>query len=85
MKVVKKISEYRIWQQIQIDDMHIQFMEKKGTTDANFIVRQMQKNFKAKGKLYFGIVICRDQLNSRFHGRDISVKLAFFREKCLVP
>jgi len=31
--------------------------ERKGTTDAIFIVRQMQVKFRAKGKkLYFGFV-----------------------------
>jgi len=33
------------------------FMKGKGTSDAIFIVRQTQKNFRAKGKrLYFGFV-----------------------------
>jgi len=54
--VVERIFENRIRQQIDIDDMRFGFIEGKGTTDAIFIVRQMQK-FKAKGKkLYFGFV-----------------------------
>ena len=37
--------------------MNIGFMKGKGTTDATFIVRQMQENFRVKGKkLYFGFV-----------------------------
>jgi len=33
------------------------FMKSKGTTDAIFTVRQMQENFRVKGKkLYFGLV-----------------------------
>jgi len=57
MKVVERIFEHRIRQQIDIDDMQFGFMKVKGTTDAIFIVRQMQEEFRAKGKkLYFGFV-----------------------------
>jgi len=57
MKVVQRISEITVRQQIDIDDMQFGFMKGKGTTDAIFIVRQMQKKFRAKGKkLYFGFV-----------------------------
>jgi len=34
MKVVKRIFEHRIWQQIEVDDMQFGFMKGKGTTDA---------------------------------------------------
>ena len=54
MKVVERIFEHRIWQQIVIDDMLFGFMKGKGTTDAIFMARQMQENFRVKGKkLYF--------------------------------
>jgi len=57
MKVVERISEHRIPQQIEVDDMQFGFMKGKGTTDAIFSVRQMQENFRVKGKkLYFGFV-----------------------------
>ena len=57
MKVVERIFEYRIRQQIDINDMQIGFMKGKGTTDAIFMARQMQENFRVKGKkLYFGFV-----------------------------
>ena len=37
--------------------MQFGFMKGKGTTDAIFIVRQIQEMFRAKGKqLYFGFV-----------------------------
>ena len=49
--------EYKIRQQIEIDDMQYGFMKGKGTTDAIFMARQMQENFRVKGKkLYFGFV-----------------------------
>ena len=57
MKVVERIFEHRIRQQIEIDDMQFGFMKGKGTADAIFMARQMQENFRVKGKkLYFGFV-----------------------------
>ena len=57
MKVVERIFEHRIWQQIDIDDMQFGFMRGKGTTDAIFVVRKMQEKFRANGKkVYFGFV-----------------------------
>ena len=56
MKVVERIFEHRIRQQIE-SDVQFGFMKGKGTTDAIFMARQMQKNFRVKGKkLYFGFV-----------------------------
>jgi len=46
-KEVHRIFEHRIWQYIDTDDTQFGFMKGKGTTDAIFIVRQMQK-FRAK-------------------------------------
>jgi len=57
MKVVERIFKLRIRQQIDTDDMQFGFMKGKKTTDAIFIVRQMQEKFRAKGKkLYYGFV-----------------------------
>jgi len=57
MKVIERSFEHRIRQQIEVDDMQFGFMKGKGTTDAIFTVRQMQKNFRVKGKkLYFVFV-----------------------------
>ena len=57
VKVVERIFEHRIRQQIDTDDMQFGFMKNKGTTDAIFMARQMQENFRVKGKkLYFGFV-----------------------------
>jgi len=46
IKVVERILEHRIRQQIEADDMQFGFMKGKGTTDAIFTVRQMQENFR---------------------------------------
>ena len=57
MKVVERIFEHRIWQHIEVDDMQFGCMNGKGTSYAIFTVRQMQENFRVKGKkLYFGFV-----------------------------
>jgi len=48
MKVAERISEHRIRQQIEIDDMQFGFMKGKGTTDAIFMARQTQQNFRLK-------------------------------------
>jgi len=51
------IFEHRIRQQIEADDMQFGFVKGKGTNDAIFTVRQVQKNFRVTGKkLYFGFV-----------------------------
>ena len=39
MKVVDRIFEHRIRQQIEIDDMQFGFIKGKGTTDAIFMAR----------------------------------------------
>jgi len=42
---------------MKIDDMQFRFTKGKGTNNVIFIVRQMQQNFRPKGKkLYFGLV-----------------------------
>ena len=50
MKVVEMIFEHRLRQQIEIDDVQFVLMKGKGTTDAIFMARQMQENFRVKGK-----------------------------------
>ena len=53
MKVVERILECRIRQQTEIDDIQFGFMKGKETIDAIFIVRQIQENFKVKGKKHY--------------------------------
>jgi len=57
MKVVESIFEHRIPQQIEIDDMQFGLMKGKGTTDAIFMARQMQENFRVKGKKFYFIFV----------------------------
>jgi len=49
MKVIERIFEHRIRQQI-VTNMQFGFMKGKGTTDAILIVRQKQEKFRAKGR-----------------------------------
>ena len=50
MKVVARINEARIRQQIEIDDMQFGFVKGKGTIDAIFVIRQMQEKFRVKSR-----------------------------------
>jgi len=55
MKVVERICEHRIRQQIDINDMQFGFMKGKATTDTIFILKSVQEKFRDKGKkLCFG-------------------------------
>jgi len=42
MKVGEWIFEYRIWQQIDIDDMQFGYIKGKGSTDTIIIVRKCE-------------------------------------------
>ena len=56
MKVLERILD-KIRDQIQIDDMQFGFMPGRGTTDAIFILRQLQEKYLAKNKnLYAAFV-----------------------------
>ena len=57
MKVLERIVETQIRSSIKIDNMQFSFMPGRGTTDAIFIVRQLQEKFLAKNKnLYLAFV-----------------------------
>ena len=57
MKVLERVLEKRIRKKVKIDDMQFGFMPGRGTTDATFIVRQLQEKYMEKRKkLYFGFV-----------------------------
>ena len=57
MKVMERVVEQLIRKQVRIDDMQFGFLPGKGTTDAIFIVRQLQEKHLAAGKpLYLAFV-----------------------------
>ena len=57
MKVLERVLEKRIRCQVSIDNMQFGFMPGKRTTDAIFIMRQVQEKHQAKKKkLYYVFV-----------------------------
>ena len=57
MKGIERVIEKIIRERISIDDMQFGFMPGRGTTDAIFILRQLQEKHLAKNKkLYFVFV-----------------------------
>jgi hypothetical protein len=57
IKVVERVIEKRIREQVKIDDMQFGFRAGRGTTDAIFIVRQLQEKYREKKKnLYFAFI-----------------------------
>ena len=56
-KAVERVLEKQIRCEIYIDDMQFGFMHGRGTTDAIFLLRQMQEKYLRKNKkLYFAFV-----------------------------
>ena len=57
LKVIERVVEKIIREQVKIDDMQFGFMPGKGTTDAIFILRQLQEKYLSKDKkLFFAFV-----------------------------
>ena len=50
MKIVERVIEKRIRELVKVDDMQFGFMPGKGTTDALFILRRMQEEFRGREK-----------------------------------
>ena len=50
MKVLERVTEVKVQGKLSSDDMQFGFMPGKGTTNAVFIVRQLQENYLAKKK-----------------------------------
>ena len=48
MKVFERVLESRLRQTLHIDDMQLKFTPGKGTTDAVFILRQLQERYLVK-------------------------------------
>ena len=52
MKVYEKVLENRLKEFLQIDSRQFDFTSGRSTTDAIFIIRQMQEKYRDKKKLY---------------------------------
>jgi len=57
MKMVERIFQHRIWQEIDIDDIQFGFMKGKGMSDTIYIVRQMQEAFTTKRKQFYFVFV----------------------------
>ena len=57
MKILERIIERLIRENVNIDDMQFRFMKGRGTIDAIFTVRQLQEKYLQKHKkLYFAFI-----------------------------
>ena len=50
LKILVRVIDTRVRRIVKVDDMQFGFMAGKGTTDAIFVVRQLQENYLAKKK-----------------------------------
>ena len=66
MKVLERLLEKRFRCQVLIDNMQFGFIPGKGTTDAMFIMRQVQEKHQAKKKkLYYAFCGFREGIESQ--------------------
>ena len=65
MKIVERVLEKRIRELVKVDDMQCGFMHGKGTTDALFILRRMQEEFREREKKLY---MCFVDLEKAFDG-----------------
>ena len=71
--------EKRIRCQVSIDNMQFGFMPGKGTTDAIFIMRQVQEKLQAKKKLYYAFVDLEKAYDSHKRGGEMGSVEAWCR------
>src|SRR5206468_7315013 len=69
MKVFERIIEKRLRAKVNLDDMQFGFRPGRGTTDAIFIVRQLQENTYARAKSYGWLLWTLKRLLIEFRGR----------------
>ncbi len=50
MKILERVIDGRVRRIVKVDDMQFGFMAGKGTTDAIFVLRQLQEKYLAKSK-----------------------------------
>ena len=80
MKIVERVLEKRIRELVKVDDMQFGFMPGKGMTDALFILRRMQEEFRGKEKKLY---MCFVDLEKAFDRVPRKVMKWALREKSL--
>ena len=80
MKIVKRVLEKRIRELVKVDDMQFGFMPEKGTTDALFILRRMQEEFRGREKKLY---MCFVNLEKAFDRVPRKVMKLALRKKSL--
>ena len=70
MKVLERVVEGLIRQRVEIDEMQCGFLSGRGTTDAIFIVRQLQEKHLAANKLLYMAFVDLEKASDRVP-RDI--------------
>ena len=69
MKIVERVLEKRIRELVKVDDMQFGFMPGKGTTDALFILRRMQEEFRGREKKLYMCFVDLEKAFDRVSGK----------------
>jgi len=56
MKVMERVFEHRMRQQIEIDDLQFGFVQGEGTADAIFVIKQITINLHCVSKKQYIII-----------------------------
>ena len=65
MKIVERALEKRIIELVKVDDMQFGFMPGKGTTNALFISRRMQEEFRGREKKLYMCFVDLEKASDR--------------------
>ena len=63
MKVVERVLDKRLYRIVTVNEMQFGFMPERGTTDTVFVLRRLQEEYHAKGRMLY---ICFVQLVKAF-------------------
>ena len=78
MKLLELVLDFQIGQMMNIDEMQYGFVPGRGTTDAIFIVRQLQEKYLAAKKplyfTFFDLEKAFDRVINVHHLPDLKVK-----------
>jgi hypothetical protein len=67
LKILERVIESRVKNKVELDDMQFGFRPGRGTTDAVFIVLQVQEKYLAKGKDLWIAFVDLEKASDRVH------------------